>query len=126
MGTGASKGKEPPACSHPCCWSELPLDLAGIVLLRLDTHADHVRFGSVCRHWRHAAKLLHSPSSPPPAPLPWLNFRDGTFERLADGKCHRVRLEAYDGLRAVPRPLRQLAAAGGRESLARRPLPEEP
>ncbi|KAK1602670.1 hypothetical protein QYE76_017733 [Lolium multiflorum] len=94
MGSSGSKVKEPPG-SH--CWSDLPLDLAGLVLLRLHTHADHVRFGSVCRHWRHAAKLLHSPSSPPP--LPWLNFRDGTFERLADGKRHGLRLEAYEQCR---------------------------
>ncbi|CAM0951001.1 unnamed protein product [Alopecurus aequalis] len=93
MGSGASKGKEPPGCSYSCCWSDLPLDIAGIVLLRLHAHADHVRFGSVCRHWRYAAKL-HSPSSPPP--LPWLDFRDGTFERLTDSKRLRVRLEIYE------------------------------
>uniref|UniRef100_A0ACD5YIX6 Uncharacterized protein n=1 Tax=Avena sativa TaxID=4498 RepID=A0ACD5YIX6_AVESA len=102
MGSGASKGKDPPppppASSYPCCWSDLPLDLAGIVLCRLHTHADHVRFGSVCRHWRHAVKLLHSPSSPPP--LPWLSFRDdGTFERLTDGKRHSLFLETYEKCR---------------------------
>jgi hypothetical protein len=97
MGSGASKGKVPPVCSYPDSWSDLPLDLAGIILLRLQTHADHLRFGSVCRHWRYAVRQLHSPSSPPR--LPWLNFRDGTFERLADGKRHRVRLEAHEECR---------------------------
>ncbi|XP_051190427.1 putative F-box protein At1g65770 [Lolium perenne] len=91
MGSSASKVKEP---LGSYCWSDLPLDLAGIILLRLHTHADNVRFGSVCRHWRYAARLLHSPP-----PLPWLNFRDGTFERLADGKRHGLRLEAYEQCR---------------------------
>ncbi|CAL4980033.1 unnamed protein product [Urochloa decumbens] len=49
----------------PPPWSEIPLDLAGLVLGRLPAHADRVRFAAACRRWRAAA----------PQPTPTKPFR---------------------------------------------------
>ncbi|XBJ14024.1 hypothetical protein VPH35_006126 [Triticum aestivum] len=58
----------------PQSWSALPSELAGMVLCRLPSHADRVRFAAVCHHWRFS-RQEHSL----PPPLPWLAFPDGTF-----------------------------------------------
>uniref|UniRef100_A0A0E0MJT5 DUF295 domain-containing protein n=1 Tax=Oryza punctata TaxID=4537 RepID=A0A0E0MJT5_ORYPU len=97
MGIGLSKATPTaaaaaPASRHPL-WSDLPTDLAGVVLLRLPSHADRVRFSSVCRQWRHAAT-----TAPPPLPpaLPWLNFHDGTLQSFPGGERRRFsRLNRY-------------------------------
>ncbi|XP_066338431.1 F-box protein SKIP23-like [Miscanthus floridulus] len=47
-------------------WSNIPLDLAGLVLKRLPAHVDRVRFAAVCPQWRSAARQL---KLPPPRPL---------------------------------------------------------
>uniref|UniRef100_M8C5X2 KIB1-4 beta-propeller domain-containing protein n=1 Tax=Aegilops tauschii TaxID=37682 RepID=M8C5X2_AEGTA len=59
---------------RPQSWSALPSDLAGLVLRRLPSHADHVRFADVCHHWRFSRQEHCLPP-----PLPWLAFPDGTF-----------------------------------------------
>ncbi|CAO2146712.1 unnamed protein product [Urochloa humidicola] len=61
---------EPP----PPPWSEIPLELAGLVLGRLPAHADRIRFATTCRQWRAAACEF-----PPPPPLPLLALPDGTI-----------------------------------------------
>ncbi|CAL4986803.1 unnamed protein product [Urochloa decumbens] len=58
----------------PPSWSEIPLDLAGLVLGRLPTHADRVCFAAACRRWRAAAR-----ETPLPQPLPLLALPDGTM-----------------------------------------------
>ncbi|EEC68886.1 hypothetical protein OsI_37526 [Oryza sativa Indica Group] len=80
-----SPRQRPPASRQPL-WFDLPTDLAGVVLLRLPSHADRVRFGSVCRQWCHAAT-----TAPPPLPpaLPWLNFHDGTLQSFPGGERRR-------------------------------------
>ncbi|TVU24389.1 hypothetical protein EJB05_26823, partial [Eragrostis curvula] len=54
-------------------WSDIPLELAGLVLGRLPAHVDRVRFAAVCPQWRAAARGL-----PLPPPLPLLALPDGT------------------------------------------------
>ncbi|CAO2149629.1 unnamed protein product [Urochloa humidicola] len=46
-------------------WADLPLELAGLVLGRLPTHVDRVRFGAVCPQWRSAAGQVQLPPPPP-------------------------------------------------------------
>ena len=87
MGASASKGEEAataPAVLPYSLWSDLPPELAALVIQRLPSYADRARFGSVCRHWCYGAKLLQQASLPPSQqPLPWLNFLDGTFRSLS-------------------------------------------
>ncbi|XP_048563773.1 uncharacterized protein LOC125544211 [Triticum urartu] len=64
----------------PQSWSALPSELAGMVLCRLPSHVDRVRFAAVCHHWRFS-RQEHSL----PPPLPWLAFPDGTFFGLPRG-----------------------------------------
>ena len=82
---GAWLCKASPA-SSPLGWPSLPPELADLVLRRLPSLADRVRFASACRHWRHAMKQYSLPSLP--RPLPWLNFSDGRFRSLPDGELH--------------------------------------
>ncbi|CAN6381699.1 unnamed protein product [Urochloa humidicola] len=49
----------------PQSWSDLPADLAGLVLRRLCAHADRVRFAAVCPQWRSAARQVRLPPPPP-------------------------------------------------------------
>ncbi|KAK3120482.1 hypothetical protein QOZ80_9AG0688450 [Eleusine coracana subsp. coracana] len=54
--------------SPPGPWSDIPLDLAVLVLRRLPADADHIRFSAVCSHWRTAAREFRLP--PPLLVLP--------------------------------------------------------
>jgi hypothetical protein len=63
--------------------SDLPPELASVVLRWLPSHADRVRFAAVCRHWRVAAQQQR-PLVPPP--LPWISFQS-----LCDGEQHALR-----------------------------------
>ncbi|KAK1648074.1 hypothetical protein QYE76_065879 [Lolium multiflorum] len=58
-------------------WSDIPLELAGLVLRLLPAYADRARFAAVCPQWRAAAQLI---TVPPPVPL--LALPDGTFYSL--------------------------------------------
>ncbi|CAL4983483.1 unnamed protein product [Urochloa decumbens] len=58
----------------PPPWSEIPLELAGLVLGHLPAHADRVRFAATCHRWRAAAREI-----PLPPPLPLLALLDGTM-----------------------------------------------
>lgn len=58
-------------------WSDIPLELAGLVLRRLPAHVDRVRFAAVCLQWRAAAREV-----PMPSPLPLLALPDGTLYSL--------------------------------------------
>ncbi|KAF8749608.1 hypothetical protein HU200_012626 [Digitaria exilis] len=61
----------------PLSWSDIPLELAGLVLRCLDSHVDRVRFAAVCPQWRVAAREI-----PLPPPLPLLALPDGTVYSL--------------------------------------------
>uniref|UniRef100_A0A452ZWY9 Uncharacterized protein n=1 Tax=Aegilops tauschii subsp. strangulata TaxID=200361 RepID=A0A452ZWY9_AEGTS len=66
-----------PHSQPPPSWSDLPLDLAGLVLRLLPGYADRARFAAVCPQWRAAARQqLRTPS------LPLLVLPDGTFYSL--------------------------------------------
>ncbi|CAN6363433.1 unnamed protein product [Urochloa humidicola] len=87
MGARSSKSRQPipatsslPSTSSSSPWTVLQPDLAEILLLRLTSHADRIRFAAVCHHWRYVARE-YSPVRLPP-PLPWVSFRDGSFETL--------------------------------------------
>ncbi|CAL4983479.1 unnamed protein product [Urochloa decumbens] len=69
----------PPRCRSPAPWADIPVELAGLVLLRLRAHVDRVRFAVVCRHWSAAAR-----QTPLPPPLPLLVLSDGTAGGLPD------------------------------------------
>uniref|UniRef100_A0A452XNK8 KIB1-4 beta-propeller domain-containing protein n=3 Tax=Triticinae TaxID=1648030 RepID=A0A452XNK8_AEGTS len=66
---------------RPQSWSALPSDLAGLVLRRLPSHADRVRFAAVCHHWCFSRQEHCLPP-----PLPWLAFPDGTLFGLPHGE----------------------------------------
>uniref|UniRef100_A0A0D9WV25 F-box domain-containing protein n=1 Tax=Leersia perrieri TaxID=77586 RepID=A0A0D9WV25_9ORYZ len=69
-------------------WSDLPPELLGMVFCRLLSYADRVRFRSVCRPWRLAARE-QQPNPPPP--LPWFALDDRTtYLSVPDGEVHRV------------------------------------
>ncbi|KAK1632024.1 hypothetical protein QYE76_006339 [Lolium multiflorum] len=97
MGARPSKARAPAATPSPppeassgsSLWSELPRELAGLVLRRLLSLADRVRFGSVCRHWRDAA--WQQASLLPPV-LPWTItlFNTGIVQTIPDGEVHRL------------------------------------
>ncbi|XP_048549492.1 uncharacterized protein LOC125529128 isoform X1 [Triticum urartu] len=55
-------------------WSDLPLDIVGLVLSLLPEYADRAVFAAVCPHWRAAARQQLVPP-----PLPLLALPDGTF-----------------------------------------------
>ncbi|KAL6654713.1 hypothetical protein ACP70R_008178 [Stipagrostis hirtigluma subsp. patula] len=59
MGAWPSKGRATPTSSPPAprSWSGgLRRELAALVLRRVDSHADRVRFAAVCRRWRLVAR----------------------------------------------------------------------
>ncbi|TVU39179.1 hypothetical protein EJB05_12586, partial [Eragrostis curvula] len=70
----------------PRSWSDLPTELAGLVLCRLPAYSDRVRFGAVCRHWSFSAKEHRLPP-----PFPCLAFPDGTFTCLPHGESFQFR-----------------------------------
>ncbi|KAM3412773.1 hypothetical protein ACQJBY_004122 [Aegilops geniculata] len=66
-----------PHSQPPPSWSDLPLDLAGLVLRLLPGYADRARFAAVCPQWRAATRQqLRTPS------LPLLALPNGTFYSL--------------------------------------------
>jgi hypothetical protein len=65
-------------------WPDLPLDLAGLVLCRLNSHEDRISFGAVCRDWRLAVQRQRTL----PGTTPWLNLGLGVYQSL-DGEVHR-------------------------------------
>ncbi|CAL4979644.1 unnamed protein product [Urochloa decumbens] len=69
-----------PVSSSSSPWTDLQPDLADLILRRLTSHADRVRFAAVCRHWRYVAREYSLPRLPPA--LPWVSFRGGPFETL--------------------------------------------
>ncbi|XP_051210335.1 uncharacterized protein [Lolium perenne] len=62
-----------PHLQPPSSWSEIPMDLAVLVLGLLPAYADRARFAAVCPQWRTAVR------QPLPPPLPLLALPDGTF-----------------------------------------------
>ncbi|CAN6363416.1 unnamed protein product [Urochloa humidicola] len=58
------------ATASPSPWPALPPELVDLILCRLSSHANRVRFASVSRHWRHAVANYSRHTQPPP--LPWL------------------------------------------------------
>ncbi|CAO2149628.1 unnamed protein product [Urochloa humidicola] len=66
----------------PQSWSDIPVELAGLVLGRLCAHADRVRFAAVCPQWRFAARQVRLP--PPPQLLALK--RGGTFYSMPRGE----------------------------------------
>ncbi|CAN6372839.1 unnamed protein product [Urochloa humidicola] len=78
----------------PPTWSDLPLELAGLVFGRLPAHADRVRAAAVCRQWRAAVREV-----PLPPPMPLLAVPDGTAYSLPLHK--RLHFPACDGYAAA-------------------------
>ncbi|TVU24399.1 hypothetical protein EJB05_26833, partial [Eragrostis curvula] len=74
----------------PQSLSDIPLDLAGLVLRRLPAHVDRIRFAAVCPQWRVAAREV---TLPPPLPL--LALPDGTVYSLP--RSEPFRLPACEG-----------------------------
>jgi hypothetical protein len=63
-------------------WSDIPLDLAGLVLGRLYAHVDRLGFAAVCPQWRSAARQVKLPS-----PMPLLALKAGhTFYSMPKGE----------------------------------------
>ncbi|OEL17677.1 hypothetical protein BAE44_0021304 [Dichanthelium oligosanthes] len=71
-------------------WSDLPTELAGLILGRLLSQDDRLSFLSVCRQWRRASQQQH----PLPPALPWFcrfNDDDSFFQSLPGGELHTLR-----------------------------------
>ncbi|KQJ89077.1 probable F-box protein At1g44080 [Brachypodium distachyon] len=66
-------------------WSDIPSELAGLVLLRLPAHSDRTRFAAVCRDWCISAKQQHLPP-----PLPWFMLPRGTFFSLPHSESFQI------------------------------------
>uniref|UniRef100_A0A0E0K438 Uncharacterized protein n=1 Tax=Oryza punctata TaxID=4537 RepID=A0A0E0K438_ORYPU len=81
---------EPAAKHDPRSWSELPTDLASVIFVRLQCHADRVRFGAVCRQWRISARR-----NPLPRQFPWLALPDRTFYSLPNSAFRRLPLHLH-------------------------------
>ncbi|KAK1604213.1 hypothetical protein QYE76_027886 [Lolium multiflorum] len=105
-------------------WPDLPPEMLGLVLLRLQSHADRVRLRAVCPRWRSCERL--------PAPLlPWLALPDGTFLSLPDAAVHRLpvpddvtgRFSTGDTLFLIHRDGR-LSVMSPSSAATTRPLPE--
>ncbi|CAN6381689.1 unnamed protein product [Urochloa humidicola] len=67
----------PPRSRQPASWANIPVELAGLVLIRLPAHVDRVRFAAVCPQWRAAARQM-----PLPPPMPMLLLPDATVYSL--------------------------------------------
>ncbi|OEL27549.1 hypothetical protein BAE44_0011433 [Dichanthelium oligosanthes] len=88
MGICFSISRRRKTCNTPTpAWSDLPPELAGIVLGWLPSHTDRVRFAAVCWHW-HLAARQQRPLIP--LPLPWISFNNGHFQSLSDGEAHAL------------------------------------
>ncbi|CAN6381695.1 unnamed protein product [Urochloa humidicola] len=68
----------------PVSWSDIPVELAGLVLCRLPAHVDRVRFAAVCPQWRAAAR-----QEKVPPPMPMLLVPDGTVYSLPGSEPFR-------------------------------------
>ncbi|WVZ50430.1 hypothetical protein U9M48_001683 [Paspalum notatum var. saurae] len=78
-------------------WSSLPPELLDLILHRLSSLADRVRFAYVCRHWHRAVTHYSLPGGRLlVGALPWLNYRNGCFESFPDGELHRFRFDRYE------------------------------
>ncbi|KAM3311691.1 hypothetical protein ACQJBY_031985 [Aegilops geniculata] len=66
-------------------WSDIPPELAGLVLLRLPAHSDRVRFAAVCRDWCACARQHQLPP-----PLPWFILPGGTFFTLPHSESFQI------------------------------------
>ncbi|CAL4991838.1 unnamed protein product [Urochloa decumbens] len=69
--------EEAPPSRQPASWSDIPVELAGLVLGRLPAHVDPVRFAAVCPQWRAAARQGRVPP-----PMPMLLLPDATVYSL--------------------------------------------
>ncbi|TVU24442.1 hypothetical protein EJB05_26878, partial [Eragrostis curvula] len=65
-------------------WSDIPLELAGLVLRRLPAHVDRVRFAAVCPQWRLSSREVRMPPL-----LPLLALPEGTVYSLPGSKPFR-------------------------------------
>ena len=85
----SSRQRATPPPSTKSWSSDLPPELAGVVLRWLPSHADRVRFDAICRHWRVAVQQQR-PLVPPP--LPWISFNNDRFQSLCDDEQHALTL----------------------------------
>ncbi|KAM0856934.1 hypothetical protein ACQ4PT_048784 [Festuca glaucescens] len=79
------------ACLYPrdpatLSWPYLPPDITGLVLSRIASHDDRLSFAAVCHDRRLATQHQHTML--PPA-MPCINFGNGVYRGLADGKARR-------------------------------------
>ncbi|CAN6372834.1 unnamed protein product [Urochloa humidicola] len=70
----------------PASWSDIPVELAGLVLGCLPAHVDRVRFATVCPQWQAAAQQVKVPPL-----MPMLLLPDATMYSLPGSKPFRFR-----------------------------------
>ncbi|KAK1646125.1 hypothetical protein QYE76_063930 [Lolium multiflorum] len=91
MGICLGKTAGGATASPPPCWTDLPRDIAGLVLARVRSD-DRLAFAATCREWRLVAQL--HPALLPPA-LPFINLGNGAYRSIADGKVHRFAMPVH-------------------------------
>lgn len=77
----------PMASKHSSSWPDLPSELLGLVLRRLDSFADRIRVAAVCKPWRSGARLQY-PQLPPP--MPWIALGDKAYLDIVNNTVHRL------------------------------------
>ncbi|XP_019187792.1 PREDICTED: putative F-box protein At1g65770 [Ipomoea nil] len=75
----------------PADWSNLPVELLGLIASRLPFALDYVRFGMVCRSWR---RVVVENGSSPPSFLPWLMLSQKINSDLR-GVCYPYKNRAF-------------------------------
>jgi hypothetical protein len=95
MGICLGKTAGGATASPPPCWTDLPRDIAGLVLARVGSDDDRLAFAATCREWRLVAQL--HPTLLPPA-LPFINLGDGAYRSIADGKVHRFAMPIHSSV----------------------------
>ncbi|XP_074289611.1 F-box/kelch-repeat protein KIB1-like [Silene latifolia] len=93
-------------------FSTLPLDVLGVIALKLETFEDFIKFSAVCRSWDLASSSIKHQWAPTPV-VPWLLLAENTQNNpncvrkifnLSNNKCYNLNLPQTFGARCWGSP----------------------